>query len=572
MSKDNRPVAGASAGASKDGADDGIIDGSSDRRSVLLALLELVRTEVDLDSLLRRVVDLVGQAMAADRATLFMIDRQTGELVSRAAHLPELPEIRLQKGQGIVGYVAQTQKPVNIPHADDHPRFAAGIDKLTGYKTMTVLAVPVLGQRRGEAPEGHGGEGPAEAETSRSGQRELLGVIEVLNKKQGIFNDADRELLIDLADEVATVLQATTLPQRLIGQNPERYHRIIGSSPLMQRVYDIIARAAATTATVLVCGESGTGKELAARAIHYNSQRRRGPFIKIDCTSIPEGLMESELFGHERGAFTGAEQRVLGKAELATGGTLFLDEIGDLKSSLQGKLLRLLQDREFERVGGRKTIAVDVRIVAATNRDLQALAQGGQFRADLYYRLKVIELVLPSLRARGSEDIERLALHFVDLYAHRHKKPVRGLHSEALNRLRGHSWPGNIRELEHCIESAVALCAGTELTAADLPLPMTTPAAEPPSAISGRSPRSSPSLSPSTRSAGEASGELTVPLPPQPAGGLHIPEGLTLEEVEQRYLAYTIARYSGNRSEAARALGIGRNTLLRKLRETQNDN
>ena len=561
MPKVHRLAAGATgASGGRDGAGDGGREGAPDRRSVLLALLDLVRTEVDLDSLLRRVVDLVGQAMAADRATLFMIDPNTGELVSRAAHLPELPEIRLAKGQGIVGHVALTQKPVNIPHADAHPQFASGIDKLTGYKTNTVLAVPVLGKR---APDG--------------GPRELLGVIEVLNKKHGIFNDADRELLVDLADEVATVLTVTTLPQRVTGQTPERYHRIIGSSPLMQRVYDIIARAAATTATVLVCGESGTGKELAARAIHYNSQRARGPFIKIDCTSIPEGLMESELFGHERGAFTGAEQRVLGKAELASGGTLFLDEIGDLKSSLQGKLLRLLQDREFERVGGRKTIAVDVRIVAATNRDLQALALGGQFRADLYYRLKVIELELPPLRMRGSDDIERLALHFVELYAHRHKKPVRGLHRDAVDRLRAHTWPGNIRELEHCIESAVALCAGDQIMAADLPLPMSAPVAP---AASSRSLRPAAAPPSSTRSLRptigegpfEPSGELTVPLLPPSGTGLHIPEGLTLEEVEQRYLAYTITRYGGNRSEAARALGIGRNTLLRKLRETQNEN
>ena len=567
MPKVQRPA----SGSSKDGAEEGSFDGTSDRRSVLLALLELVRTEVDLDSLLRRVVDLVGQAMAADRATLFMVDHQTGELVSRAAHLPELPEIRLQKGQGIVGHVAQTQKPVNIPHADGHPRFAAGIDKLTGYKTVTVLAVPVLGRARhspSSSDSARHSAGPG-GEPEASGQRELLGVIEVLNKKQGIFNDADRELLLDLADEVATVLTSTTLPQRVTGQTPERYHRIIGSSPLMQRVYDIIARAAATTATVLVWGESGTGKELAARAIHYNSQRARGPFIKIDCTSIPEGLMESELFGHERGAFTGAEQRVLGKAELATGGTLFLDEIGDLKSSLQGKLLRLLQDREFERVGGRKTIAVDVRIVAATNRDLQALALSGQFRADLYYRLKVIELEMPPLRMRGSEDIERLALHFVELYAHRHKKPVHGLHPDALGRLRSHSWPGNIRELEHCIESAVALCAGDQLNAADLPLPMTTPAP------SSRSLRSSPQLAASARSlrpvAGDSPSEPSIELAVPPGGGLHIPDGLTLDEVEQRYLAHTITRYAGNRSEAARALGIGRNTLLRKLRETHGD-
>jgi Nif-specific regulatory protein len=573
MPKVQRP----DSGSSKDGAEEGIFDGPSDRRSVLLALLDLVRTEVDLDSLLRRVVDLVGQAMAADRATLFMVDHLTGELVSRAAHLPELPEIRLQKGQGIVGHVAQTQQPVNIPHADGHPRFAAGIDKLTGYKTVTVLAVPVLGRARHPPSSdsarhqvGLGGEADS------GGPRELLGVIEVLNKKQGIFNDADRELLLDLADEVATVLTSTTLPQRVTGQTPERYHRIIGSSPLMQRVYDIIARAAATTATVLVWGESGTGKELAARAIHYNSQRSRGPFIKIDCTSIPEGLMESELFGHERGAFTGAEQRVLGKAELAGGGTLFLDEIGDLKSSLQGKLLRLLQDREFERVGGRKTIAVDVRIVAATNRDLQALALSGQFRADLYYRLKVIELEMPPLRMRGSEDIERLALHFVELYAHRHKKPVHGLHPEALGRLRGHSWPGNIRELEHCIESAVALCSGDQLKAADLPLPMIAPAAPaaPPSSPSLRITQPLAASARSQRPAvgeqpGEPSGELALPLPA--AGGLHLPDGLTLDEVEQRYLAHTITRYGGNRSEAARALGIGRNTLLRKLRETQGD-
>jgi Nif-specific regulatory protein len=582
MRKVHRLAAGG-AGARDDS--DGEREGP-DRRSVLLALLDLVRTEVDLDSLLRRVVDLVARAMAADRATLFMVDTQTGELVSRAAHLPELPEIRLQKGQGIVGHVAQTHKPVNIPHADDHPRFAAGIDKLTGYKTVTVLAVPVLGRARASESDGTDG-----AEAADGSARELLGVIEVLNKKHGIFNDADRELLADLADEVATVLTVTTLPQRVTGQAPERYHRIIGTSPLMQRVYDIIARAAATTATVLVRGESGTGKELAARAIHYNSQRARGPFIKIDCTSIPDGLMESELFGHERGAFTGAEQRVLGKAELASGGTLFLDEIGDLKPSLQGKLLRLLQDREFERVGGRKTIAVDVRIVAATNRDLGALALSGHFRADLYYRLKVIELELPSLRARGSDDIERLALHFVELYAHRHKKPVRGLHREALARLRAHVWPGNIRELEHCIESAVALCAGEQITAADLPLPMPLglpPPAFPPSATSARSsrstvpPASARSLRPASASStgstsselsGEFSGELAVPATPLlPGGGLHLPDGLTLEEVEQRYLAHTIARYGGNRSEAARALGIGRNTLLRKLRDTPSEN
>jgi len=498
-----------------------------DRRSVLLALLELIRTEVDLDTLLRHVVDLVAQAMQADRATLFLLDRAAGELVSRAAHLPELPEIRLAMGHGIAGYVAQTRRPVNIPHADDHPRFAASIDRLTGYKTDTVLAVPVLAPPVGDT-------------------RELLGVVQVLNKKGGLFNDSDSELLCELADEVATALSETALAERVITQAPERYHRIIGTSPPMQRVYEIIAAAAATSATVLVRGESGTGKELAARAIHYNSQRARGPFVKIDCTAIPEGLMESELFGHERGAFTGAEQRVLGKAELAHGGTLFLDEIGDLKLSLQGKLLRLLQDREFERVGGRKTIAVDVRIVAATNRDLAAMAAAATFRKDLYYRLKVIDLELPPLRARGPEDIERLAHHFVEHYARRHKKPVRGFSEGALGRLRRHSWPGNIRELEHCIESAVALCGSQIIASHDLPLPQ---------------------LPGGTLAAAELGAiQPALERPVEAPEGILLPDGLSLEEVEQLYIQRTIERCGGNRSEAARLLAIGRNTLLRKLR------
>jgi DNA-binding NtrC family response regulator len=527
---------------------------SGDRRSVLMALLELVRTEVDLDSLLRRVVDLVAQAMSADRATLFLIDKSTSELVSRAAHLPELPEIRLPAGQGIAGHVWQTRRPIAASNADDHPRFAASIDRITGYKTVTVLAAPVL------------------APLSPGGEPEVLGVLQVLNKKAGLFDDRDRELLCELASEVATALSETALHERVTGQAPERYHRIVGSSPLMRRVYEIIARAAATSATVLLRGESGTGKELAARAVHYNSSRARGPFVKIDCTAIPEGLMESELFGHERGAFTGAEQRVLGKAELAHGGTLFLDEIGDLKPSLQGKLLRLLQDREFERVGGRKTIAVDLRIIAATNCDLAAMAEAKTFRTDLYYRLKVIELLLPSLRERGGEDIERLALHFAELYARRHKKPQRGLSAGALRRLRSHTWPGNIRELEHCIESAVALCGGDQISELDLPLPVVLPLGPAPTAAEaaatepGARALPEPPLPTPTPRTTIATGDAAAS-PERGAAGLHLPDGLSLEDVEARYVAHTIARCGGNRSEAARILGIGRNTLLRKLKE-----
>ncbi|MCS6912701.1 MAG: sigma-54-dependent Fis family transcriptional regulator [Myxococcales bacterium] len=491
-----------------------------DRRSVLVALGELLRSEVDLDQLLRRVVDLLALAMRADRATLFVVDSESGEIVSRAAHLPELPEIRLPIGQGIAGHVAARREPINIPHADRSPRWNREIDRRTGYRTRSILAVPVLG----EAPPG-------------GSERPLLGVIEVLNKQEGIFDEEDQQLLTALAGEVATALRETGLPGRVTGRAQERFNRIVGDSPAMRRIYDLVARAAATTATVLIRGESGTGKELLARAIHVNSQRAQGPFVKIDCTAIPEGLMEAELFGHEKGAFTGADRTVLGKAELAHGGTLFLDEIGDLKGSLQGKLLRLLQDREMERVGGRRTIQVDVRIVAATNRDLLEMTRAGTFRADLYYRLKVVELELPPLRERGPEDIRRLAEHFVEQFARRHRKPVTGLSREAMARLLSHSWPGNIRELEHCIESAVALCSGSLIEAAELPLPGAPAATTPGSADSG----------------------------------LFIPDGMPLQEVERLYIRRTLERAGGNRSEAARMLRIGRNTLLRKLQEMERE-
>ncbi len=238
--------------------------------------------------------------------------------------------------------------------------------------------------------------------------------------------------------------------------------RLIGSSMSLRRVWNSIQMVAPTDSAVLIEGETGTGKELVARAVHDESSRRGGPFITLNCAAVPGGLLESEMFGHERGAFTGALMQTTGRFHLAHGGTLFLDEIGDLPLELQPKLLRVLQEREFERIGSSRTIRVDVRIVAATNRDLAQMVQDGQFRADLYYRLNVFPIVLPPLRER-CDDIPLLVRHFVGKFAQRMNKQVNHIPSEFMEVLRFHDWPGNIRELQNLVERAVIMSTGPEL-------------------------------------------------------------------------------------------------------------
>ena len=250
----------------------------------------------------------------------------------------------------------------------------------------------------------------------------------------------------------------------------ERYKfaNIIGDAPALQATFGVVKQAAPTKATVLVLGESGTGKELIAQALHEESPRRDKPFVKVNCAALSETLLESELFGHEKGSFTGAVARKEGRFERADGGTLFLDEIGDISPGLQVKLLRVLQQREFERVGGTETVKVDVRLVAATNKDLAAEVKAGRFREDLYYRLNVVAVTLPPLRDRKA-DIPALVSHFIEKFSKSYDKPVRGLAPGTLNLLLAHDWPGNVRELEHAIERAVVLCQDRELTAEDLP-------------------------------------------------------------------------------------------------------
>src|SRR5437773_2823364 len=316
---------------------------------------------------------------------------------------------------------------------------------------------------------------------------------------------------------------------------------VVARSPKMQEVLATLERVAPTNATVLLGGESGVGKDLIARAIHEKSRRARGPFIKINSSAIPESLLESELFGYEKGAFTGANASKPGKFELADKGTLFLDEIGDVPPATQVKLLRVLQEREFERLGGTRTLKVDVRLVAATNRDLRAALEQGTFREDLYYRLNVVPISIAPLRER-KEDIPYLVDHFIARFAREAGKPIEGITSAAMKLLADFHWPGNVRELENIIERAVALFAGTVIDVGDIQLDVS--AWQPWSLAAGAN-----STGPNTAS---------------PAAPV-LPDGMTLERYEDEIIREAVRRAGGNKSQAARMLGLSRNALRYRL-------
>ena len=305
------------------------------------------------------------------------------------------------------------------------------------------------------------------------------------------------------------------------------FDNIVGHSAVMQEIFADIMRVAPSRATVLLAGESGVGKDLIARAIHYHSPRRDRPFVKINCSAIPENLMESELFGFEKGAFTGAMVAKPGKFEQADTGTVFLDEIGDVPAVTQVKLLRVLQERELERLGSNKTRHIDVRVLAATNQDLRAALEQGTFREDLYYRLNVVPMNIPALRER-KEDIPALAQHFVQKLARDSGSRVESITDAAIEKLLGYHWPGNVRELENVIERSLVLCTGTKLDAGDIRM----------------------DLAPRSRT---------------PVATGFLPDGMTLDDYEQSLIREALRRADGNKSQAARLLGLTRNTLRYRL-------
>jgi two-component system, NtrC family, response regulator AtoC len=352
-------------------------------------------------------------------------------------------------------------------------------------------------------------------------------------------------------DEVRQIVAKALKTRQLAGEEatasapaPSARFGIIGMSPELTEVYGVLERVADTPTTVLITGESGTGKELVARALHENSSRKDKPFIKVNCAAIPKELIESELFGYERGAFTGAVGSKPGRFELAGGGTLFLDEIGEVPVEMQVKLLRALQESEFERVGGIKTIRVDVRLVAATNRDLKKLIAAGAFREDLFYRLNVVPIRLPALRERTG-DIPLLVEHFLVKFNDRLKKHVIGVDDDALEILTAHPWPGNIRELENVIERAVLFCDATKLRAQDLP-----------HEVRGASP---PSQAPVTDA------ELQAALANE--GGLKEHVKVAMSRLERELVSRALTQTGGNVTHAARLLKISRKGLQLKMKE-----
>jgi Nif-specific regulatory protein len=434
----------------------------------LLALYrinELIGAAMDLDTTLARIFEVLNDTMKMERATLVMYDPVRQELAIRASHgLSEEEEMRgvYRPDEGICGQIFQTSSPFVVPDINSEPTFLnrTGARSKVSKKKISFLGVPIIVKGK---PEG------------------VLTVDRLFG--DDISFEEDIRFLTVLATLIAQFLtlhrEIVKKEAKLMEENASLKaklheahggHFIIGHSKPMQEVFSIIDKISKSKVTALLLGESGTGKELVAKAIHEGGDRRNNSFIKVNCAALPETLLESELFGHERGAFTGAHASRPGRFELADGGTIFLDEIGEMPLSLQAKMLRILQEKQFERIGGTKTFTVDVRIVAATNVSLETAVAEGQFRADLYYRLNVVPIVLPPLRER-KEDIPLLFSHFLNKSNQRNAKKMK-ITSELLDFLINYSWPGNVREMQNLVERMVILAEGDRLGTEDLPMNM----------------------------------------------------------------------------------------------------
>jgi Nif-specific regulatory protein len=430
--------------------------------TTLLHVSQALSATLNLKSALQDVLDTLAREHNAVRALVTLVDKDTQQLQVEAAHGVTRPshQIRYAMGEGVIGKVAESGKPIVVPRISREPLMVhrtAGRHEAS-QQELSFICVPIAVERQAVGALGIMLKFKPDRNYERSAK--FYGVV------GSMIGQAIKVQRLIAAERERLVAENTHLRQEL----RERYDfsAIVGNSGPMRHVYEQVEQVARTNTTVLVRGESGTGKELIAHAIHYNSLRARKPFIKVSCGALPDTLIESELFGYEKGAFTGAQERKKGRFELAEGGTLFLDEIGDVHPSTQIKLLRVLQEREFERLGGTTTIKVNVRLIAATNKDMeQAIAQG-TFREDLFYRLNVFSIFVPPLRDR-KPDVLMLADHFLERFSREHGKDIKRISTPAIDMLTAYHWPGNVRELQNVLERAVLVCDAHVIHAHHLP-------------------------------------------------------------------------------------------------------
>jgi len=426
--------------------------------SALVEASAAINATLDLEAVLQAIVRTAAVVLRSEASSVMMLDTRRNRLVFKAAvgdRGTALIGEDFAADLGIAGRVVSTGKGMIVSDVRDNKFFFQGIDAKSSFETRTLAAAPLIYKGA------------------------VIGVVEVLNKIGDIqFDDEGLAILQIFANLAAAGVHNAAQHQEIVRENRglreslRTHGEIIGNSAALRQVTDMVNRVAASNATVLLLGETGTGKELTGRQVHLSSPRCDRPFIAINCAALPETLLESELFGYEKGAFTGAHATKMGRFEMADGGTLFLDEIGDISMSTQVKLLRVLQEKEYVRVGGTKTISTDVRIVAATNRDLDKAMKDGAFREDLYYRLNVFPIHLPPLRKRR-EDIPLLVEHFVNRGATELGCPKPEVSDEAVALLAGYHWPGNLRELQNVVERAVLLADGETIRRSHLPREIT---------------------------------------------------------------------------------------------------
>ena len=420
--------------------------------AMLMEVSQALTGTLNLPAGLYAVLEVLERRCGAVRGAVALLEEDSGLLVVEASlgYPAGRSRVRYRMGEGVTGAVAESGAPAVVPKVSGEPRFLhRAADRAQRTEETTFLCVPIVLDGATAGTLG--------IELVWHPDREPERWIKALRIAAGMISQALRiQRLIDL-ERRKLVEENTQLRQEL--QERYEFTHLIGTSGPMRRVFEQIAQVVGTGATVLIRGESGTGKELIAHALHHHSPRAGKPFVRVNCAALPETLVESELFGYERGAFTGAQARRKGRFELADGGTLFLDEIGELSPSTQAKLLRVIQEREFERLGGTATIPVDVRLITATNKNLESALGDGSFREDLYYRLNVFAICVPPLRERKS-DVLLLADHFLEKYARLHGRSIKRISTPAIDMLVSYHWPGNVRELENTIERAVLVADG----------------------------------------------------------------------------------------------------------------